>query len=196
MAFKYVAALLPSLAFALPQQSSLDDIPPCAFPPLLSALSGTSCDQTDIACICAQDDIIPTITANVVAACPGTLTEQDVAGFIAELCGGTTASPESSSSAAESVTSASASSSTTTTTASTTALITTDGAPVTTTTANATMTAASTTAANETCSCTQMPSANATTTTTPSDGSAEGLQASFMAAAVAFAGLTWVFAEL
>ncbi|KAM3421104.1 hypothetical protein BST61_g1518 [Cercospora zeina] len=190
MASKYMAALLPSLAFALPQQSSLDDIPPCAFPPLLSALSGTSCDQADIG-ICAQDDIIPTMTTNVVAACPGTLTEQDVTSFIAELCGATAASPESSSSVAESVTSAASS------TTATTALITTDGTPLTTTTANATMTAASTTAANGTCSCTQTPSANATTTTTtPSNGSADGLKASFMAAAVAVAGLTWVFAEL
>ncbi|GIZ37640.1 hypothetical protein CKM354_000108200 [Cercospora kikuchii] len=189
MALRYVAALLPSLAFALPQQS-LDDVPPCAFPPLLASLSGTSCDQTDIACICAQKDIIPTITTNVVAACPGTLTADDVTGFIAELCGSTAPSPESSSSVAESVTSAASSATTAAATTSTTGVITTDGSPLITTTANASSAAASTTVASSTTSS----AGNATTT--PSDGSAEGLRSSLMAAAVALVGLTWVFAEL
>lgn len=150
-------------------------VPTCAYPPLLSALSGTSCAQTDISCICAQTGLIPTITSTVVEACPGSVSADDVAAFIAELCGGSAAS-SASSSVAESVTSA---------------LSMTESAGLPTIAANATGTGVSTTMNG-----TSTSGPTVTPTSQPSDGGAEGLRMSLMAGAVAFGGLTWAFAEL
>ncbi|KAI5361019.1 Putative extracellular membrane protein, CFEM [Septoria linicola] len=171
---KYAIVLLPVLVRTFPQ-STIDDIPTCAYPPLLSALSGTSCAQTDISCICAQTGLIPTITSTVVEACPGSVSADDVAAFIAELCGGSAAS-SASSPVAESVTSAASTSGST-------------SLPP--TSANKTSTGVSTTTNG-----TSTSRSTITPTTQPSDGGAEGLRMSLMAGVVAFGGLTWAFAEL
>ncbi|KAF7192232.1 hypothetical protein HII31_06264 [Pseudocercospora fuligena] len=172
----FAALLIPALAAALPQAST-SDIPPCAYSAVLSGLQGTGCDLTDTACVCGKQDIVPTLTSSVVAACDGSVSESDVTSFISEYCGSTGTSAATTSPAA----------STSEAPASTTDMMSTTPTMA----SNTTMTNGT----NGTGSWTS-PTPSATGGPIPSEGGASITSMSTLAFAVALGGMTWIFAEL
>ncbi|KXT00011.1 hypothetical protein AC578_4851 [Pseudocercospora eumusae] len=174
----FAALLIPALAAALPQAST-SDIPPCAYSAVLSGLQSTGCDLTDTACVCGKQDIVPSLTSSVVAACDGSVSDGDVAAFISEYCGTTSAATTSPA--------ATTPASTTEAPASTTDMMSTTPTMAT----NATMTNGT----NGTSSWTS-PTPSATDGPIPSEGGASITGMSTLAFAVALGGMTWIFAEL
>ncbi|KXT10888.1 hypothetical protein AC579_9865 [Pseudocercospora musae] len=176
----FAALLIPALAAALPQAST-SDIPPCAYSAVLSGLQNTGCDLTDTACVCGKQDIVPSLTSSVVAACDGSVSDSDVTAFISEYCGA------SGTSAATTSPAATTPASTTEPPASTTDMMSTTP----TMTSNTIMTNGT----NGTGSWTS-PTPSATGAPIPSEGGAPITSMSTLAFAVALGGMTWIFAEL